>query len=206
MTDLRDHSPRYDELLPAYALGALDGEELRELAAHLAADCAECRRQLDLWEGDLEELAAAVPPVTPSAETRQRVLRLAGGGAATVRPMRTPAPRPWRWLALPAAALLALAVWSGWREMRAAGEIERLRADRARLAQQVATLDRELAAARGDAERMARTLAIITAPGARAVQLAGLGSTPRAVGHTFVDPRAGKAVFYGFGLPPLPAG
>ena len=33
----RDHSARYDELLPAYALGALDGEELRELEEHIAA-------------------------------------------------------------------------------------------------------------------------------------------------------------------------
>jgi len=56
------HTPRIEELLPAYALGALEGEELRELEEHLAGGCEECGRQLALWQGDLEELAAAVPP------------------------------------------------------------------------------------------------------------------------------------------------
>src|SRR5215207_7039300 len=55
-----DHSTRHEELLPAYALGAVDGEDLREMASHLATGCAECRRQLDLWQGDLEELAASL--------------------------------------------------------------------------------------------------------------------------------------------------
>src|SRR6185503_11422459 len=52
------HSPHHDELLPAYALGALDGEDLHELETHLASGCADCRGQLALWQGDLEELAA----------------------------------------------------------------------------------------------------------------------------------------------------
>ena len=30
------HDPRFEDLLPAYALGALDGDDLRDLAAHFA--------------------------------------------------------------------------------------------------------------------------------------------------------------------------
>jgi anti-sigma-K factor RskA len=53
------HSPRFDELLPAYALGALDGDELRELAAHLAAGCPVCEAELRRLAVEVEDLAAA---------------------------------------------------------------------------------------------------------------------------------------------------
>jgi hypothetical protein len=63
MSATSPHSPRYDELLPAYALGALDGEELRELEAHLAAGCPICALELERLAADLEGLAivAAAP-------------------------------------------------------------------------------------------------------------------------------------------------
>lgn len=206
------HTSRHDELIPAYALGALDGDDLRELESHLEAGCADCRRQLDFWQGDLEELAASVPPVEPSPETRRRILRLAGVPAAGPPPAipRPAAPRrapdrPWRWLALPAAALLALSVWSGWRVVDLGKEVRGLRAERDRLARQTAALDRELGLARAEAERMAATLAIVSAPESRTIQLAGLGPAPGAAGRTFVDPEGGRAVFYGFDLPALSA-
>jgi anti-sigma-K factor RskA len=189
------HDPRYDELIPAYAVGALDGDELRELEAHLAAGCPACEEQLALWHGDLEELAASVPPIEPSEATRARVLRLAGGG----RPARR-APRL-GWLALPAAALLALAFWGIVRQARLGGEVERLRSERARLERQLAALDRELGLARAESQRMAATLAILSTPGSHSIRLAGLDPAPGAVGETFVDPRQGRAVFWAFHLP-----
>jgi anti-sigma-K factor RskA len=196
------HSTRHEELLPAYALGALDAEELRELEAHLAAGCRECRAHLDLWKGDLEELAASVEPVTPSETTRRRVQRLAAGnGTVPVRP------RPLaRWAVLVAAASLLIAVWSGWRQARLGEELERLGIERDRLARQVSGLDQRLGLARADAQRMAESLAIIASPGTRVTQLAGLGPSPQASGHTFVNPERGKAVVYAFDLPRLDPG
>ncbi|HVG08043.1 MAG TPA: anti-sigma factor [Thermoanaerobaculia bacterium] len=189
-----DHSIRHEELLPAYALGAVDGEDLREMESHLAAGCAECRRQLDLWQGDLEELAASVEPVTPSDTARRRVQRLA---SPVSRPQSS------RWPAILAAASLLLAVWSGLRQARLGNELERLAAERDRLAQQVSGLDQQLGLAQSEANRMAESLAIITSPGSRAVVLAGLRPSPNAKGHTFVNPERGKAVFYAFDLPAL---
>ncbi len=63
-----DHSTRFDDLLPAYALGALDGEELRELEAHLAAGCPACAAELRRLAVDMEALAevAAVLPAAPA--------------------------------------------------------------------------------------------------------------------------------------------
>ncbi|HEY6320505.1 MAG TPA: anti-sigma factor [Thermoanaerobaculia bacterium] len=60
------HSPRFDELLPAYALGALDGDELRELAAHLAAGCPACEGELRRLAAEVEDLAAAATELPES--------------------------------------------------------------------------------------------------------------------------------------------
>jgi anti-sigma-K factor RskA len=190
------HTPRFEELLPAYALGALDGEELRELEEHLVSGCPECRRQLDLWQGDLEALAASVPALEPSETTRRRVLRVAGGA---------PASRPQipRWLWLPAAALLLLSVWGVAGQMRLRGEVRRLIAERDRLEQRVAGLGREVGLARAEAVRTAEALQTITSPGVQPIVLAGLGSTPGAAGQTFVNRRQGRALFYAYDLPAL---
>jgi len=205
------HSPRHEELLPAYALGALDGQDLRELEAHLGTGCAECRRQLDLWQGDVEELAASVEPITPSEETRRRIQRLAGAPAASmappaplapVVPIQRPAKSPLsRWLPLAAAACLLIAAGSLWRQARMGRELDRLGAERDRLAREVAGLDQQLGLARAESQRLAESLSIIAAPGSRSIQLAGLGPTPQATGHTFISPERGEAVFYAHGLP-----
>jgi hypothetical protein len=79
------HSPRLVDLLPAFALGALDGEELRELAAHLAAGCPACDAELRRLADDLEALAlAAVPlgsPLAAAADAGVAMPAAAGEGA-----------------------------------------------------------------------------------------------------------------------------
>ncbi|HEX3552713.1 MAG TPA: anti-sigma factor [Thermoanaerobaculia bacterium] len=198
------HSARFEELLPAHALGALDGDDLRELEEHLAAGCAECRRQLDLWHRELEALAGSVEPVAPSETTRARVLRMtagAAGAAAAPAPRRLP-----RWLSLAAAALLVAAVWGVAGQMRLRGELERLTAERDRLARQVTALDREVTLARDAAARAAQALQVVAAPGVKSVVLAGLAAAPQATGQTYVNPRQGGALFYAFDLPALPPG
>src|SRR5215203_1564398 len=189
------HSSRIEELLPAYALGALDGEDLRELEEHLAGGCAECRGQIDLWQRDLEALADSVAPVEPSEMTRARVLRLTGAAPA---PRRIPG-----WLAFAAAALLLLAVWGAAGQFRMGGQVRRLTAERARLATRVEALGREVDQARAEARRAARALQVLAAPGVQSVVLAGLGPAPGAAGHTYVNPRTRDALFYAFDLPPL---
>jgi len=205
MAGAHEHTARFDELLPAYALGALDGDDLRELEAHIATGCAECRRQIALWQGDLEELATAVEPIVPPAGLRERVLRAADdrprigrispiGPIRPIRPIRSP-----RWLAIAATLLLAVAVWGVWRQAR-------LSAERDGLARQVAGLERRLDQTQADNRRLAKTLSLITAPGARAIQLAGLGPAQGAVGHAFVNPQTGQAIVYAFDLPAPAAG
>ena len=93
----------FRDLVPLYALGALDGEDLARFQDHLAG-CDDCRRQLREHERAAAELAASLPPVRPSPELRARVLAAAG------------APRPNRvmrivaGIAAAAAAVLLVAV------------------------------------------------------------------------------------------------
>jgi anti-sigma-K factor RskA len=196
MSDI--HTPRIEEFLPAYALGALEGEELRELEAHLAGGCEECRRQLALWQGDLEELAAAVPPVEPSEITRARVLRLAGTAPAAAS-RRT----PWK-MAAAAAALLALALWGLLGQVRMEREVQRLESDRERLRRQVEVLSRQVGTMRTEVLQAKQDLQVLAGPGVQAVTLAGLGPTPDAKGRTYLNPSTRDALFYAFDLPALP--
>ncbi|HEY0557818.1 MAG TPA: anti-sigma factor [Thermoanaerobaculia bacterium] len=201
------HTPRLEELLPAYALGALDGDELREMEEHLAGGCEECRRQLPLWQGDLEELAATVTPVQPSEITRARVLRLAGGAAA-VPPAATPVAARRSpgvgWLAAAALVLLGLSVWGLAGQARLSGEVRRLAADRDGQAREVERLSQEVVAARGQAVKAEQALQVLAAPGVQSVVLAGLAAAPGAKGHAYVNPSTRDALFYAFDLPALP--
>ncbi len=200
------HTPRIEELLPAYALGALDGDELREMEEHLAGGCEECRRQLPLWQGDLEELAATVTPVQPSEITRARVLRLAGGAAAGPPALATASRRSPAsgWLAAAALVLLALAVWALAGQARLRGEVRRLAAARDGQAREAERLGQEVIAARSQAVRAEEALQVLAAPGVKSVVLAGLAAAPGARGHAYVNPSTRDALFYAFDLPALP--
>jgi anti-sigma-K factor RskA len=193
------HSSRFEELLPAYALSALDAAELRETEEHLAG-CEECRGQLRLWNLDLESLAASVEPVAPSETTRARILRFAGG-TAPAPPRRLPG-----WVLLAAAALLAVAVWGVAGQLRLQGVLERLTAERDRLASQVESLTRDVAQARDEARRTSQALQVVADREVRTVTLAGLEAAPRASGHTYVSPQSRDALFFAHDLPALPSG
>jgi hypothetical protein len=217
------HSPRFEEMLPAFALGALDGDDLRELQAHLAEGCPQCQDLLRVWEGDVEALADWAPPLEPSQMTRERVLRSleprpgaagapaapsAGPGAYPERPPREDRARRGapRWLWAAAAALLVFAGWAGFDRARLRGEVEELAAERDRLAQRASQLDQQLALTQAEAARMAQALQVVAAPGARAIALAGLDPAPGASGRTFVDPESRRAIFYASNLPALEPG
>lgn len=211
-----EHTPAIEELLSVYALGVLDGEDLRALEEHLAAGCPECARRLGELAGDIEDLAAAVPPVAPSDTTRARLLRELGEPVAASRSIPSRAPRPWRvagwgWLAA-AAAVLAL-VWGlasrGALTSEVAGlraELAPARADLDREAARATGLAAELANAEADNERLAQAMAIISSPAMKPVALAGLKDASGARGHAFVDPAGRRAVFVAANLPPLAPG
>ncbi len=63
-----------EELIPVYALGALDGEALQALEAHLHEGCARCERLLLEFSSVAASLAESLPDVTVPPHLRHRVL------------------------------------------------------------------------------------------------------------------------------------
>lgn len=62
------------DLLPGYALGCLDEDELLRVARHLP-DCPECRAELASYQAVMDHLVLASPLQTPSAGVKQKLLR-----------------------------------------------------------------------------------------------------------------------------------
>jgi len=223
MTDPRHQ--RLAELLPSYALGALEGEEQAAVEDHLA-DCAECARELAAWRRTAERLADATPPVAPSAVASERLLAAVASGAPARRaplvvrgPAASPAtPPPVRagprrrrsaatWLAAAAAlAAVVLASWSLVRQGALVGELERAGAERRRLLAEQESLRADLEHARARLTELAATVELVTSPETRRIALAGLGSAAGATATALVDPRRGAAHFSARGLPAPPAG
>lgn len=205
-----DHDPRFAELLPAHAIGALDGEERRDLEAHLEG-CASCRAALAAWQREGEALAFSVPAIPPAATTRVRLLREIehtpqAGPTAFREPLRVGASR-WTgagWWA--AAAALALAVWVGAGQRALRRENARLAAESTAIAARLEQVSNELDGARGELARLRLAAQILSTPDLRPVVLAGLAEAPAAVAHSFVNPQQHRALFQAYKLAAAPAG
>lgn len=113
MIDGREHS-YYQELIPAYALGAADGGERELLETHLRT-CEACQALLRDYQQLHEELLYTVPQISARAglteELRKRLNRDAIHRSATPREIPF-----WRrpGLALILAALLLLVITNGY--------------------------------------------------------------------------------------------
>jgi anti-sigma factor RsiW len=64
---------KLSELCPTYALGALDGEELREFEAHLKSGCPLCEKQVREYSELMTSIPEALPHVAPSHDLKQRL-------------------------------------------------------------------------------------------------------------------------------------
>jgi anti-sigma factor ChrR (cupin superfamily) len=63
------------ELASLYVTGALPPDERDRFESHLAGGCDVCGREVAALMGPVADLAAAVPPVLPDPQTRERLLR-----------------------------------------------------------------------------------------------------------------------------------
>ncbi len=199
------HDPHFEELLPAHAIGALDGEDLRSLEAHLPG-CPRCQDLLREWQRESEALALSASAVEPSATTRARLLR-----EIDRRPQAAPRPPRARprlagagWWA--AAAAVAFAVWAGAEQRGLRQQIAHLQAENAAVNARLDEVSGALDATRGELARLRLASQILTTPDLRPVVLAGLPEAPAAIGHSFVNPGEHRALFKAYRLPQAPAG
>ena len=149
-----DHQDLRD-LLPAYALGALDPDEQRAVEAHLST-CESCQQELERCQELSSGLLLAAPPVAPPSRLRQGLqAQLAAGRAPRRAPARPTGlwPRVGGWaLGLAAIALIVLNVLT-YQQLQA------LQTQQSTLAQQL------------DVSQTA--LALISQPGSRTLPVSG---------------------------------
>jgi anti-sigma-K factor RskA len=157
------------ELIPAYALDALDPDEARAAEAHFSV-CEECRRELAGLREATALLAEGAPRTAPPAALRDRVL-------AAAQPARRHPARPWPW------------AWAGWAAAALAVAV---------LGSVSLSLERRVAAMRGETAAETRLLSLLASPSAKTVGLAG--TTAGSVRLVFAPGRA-EGVLVVSGLP-----
>lgn len=192
----------FDELLALRALGALDGDDLRRLEAHLATGCAECARELAELEPTAALLAWGADAAAPPASLRARLLDAVAETPRNAPPAPIPFPErraPSRSGAfvmaagLLAAACVAIAVLSAW-----------LVAARSDLDAAVRQLADARDAERVKDERLAkqdRLLGVVNDPDVRLVRLSATDEPPKPGVDVAWNPREQRGVLTARGLP-----
>jgi anti-sigma-K factor RskA len=174
----------FDTLAAAYAVGALDGEDRARLEAHLADGCPECEAILRESGEAFVALARETPPAVPPPDVKAALMRRVATEPGTAqRP--SPTRSRLRWLAASAAAVIAIAAFTG---AFVAARYE------ARLGE----MAREMAA-------IHEVTALLRDPATRLVTLHGLGPAPRGLAHVVWNDRTGGRIFM-TNLKPAPHG
>lgn len=105
------NADQFRELIEAYALGALDPEERRSVATHLASGCVECSKALAESQWLVSQLAYLAPEAAPSDVLRGRLLKTVLAEAAEAKARSSQPARPtvpaWMWAAVAAVVLFA---------------------------------------------------------------------------------------------------
>jgi anti-sigma-K factor RskA len=172
-----------EPLLPAYAVGSLEGDDVARVESHLPA-CPNCRALLSEYRSVAEGLLMAVPAVQPPDKVRRELIRQTESHSDRVSADNLPVQRTslWRWaLAAGVAAVLLVNIF---------------------LLQQVVALRQEQVRLEQNLSSGQVAQAIAAYPGARSALIQG----DEAYGTVVYDPDRSVAAMYAWGLPPLPAG
>jgi anti-sigma-K factor RskA len=176
-----------EELLALHALGALDEPQAREIEAHLAT-CAICPADLAELRDAAGWIGLAADPVAPPPELRSRVLERVRTHAQSTREIVAPAQRVFTWRPLPVFGGLAAAAMAAAFVMYLWG-----------LSVRVEETERQLAAEHEKA-------IFLAAPETATIVLSGTDAAPKARAKLAYDRRTGRALLFGYDLPPVPEG
>jgi len=197
---------KLSELCSIYALGALDGEELREFEAHLKTGCTLCREQIWEYGETVASIPEALPNVSPSQDLKRRIMsqleqNLANRTVVDFKPatdVRPTKARGWLPWACAVAAGIALTV-----------SLTRVSSLNRGLAEQQQRLNQQLEQLK-DLQRLLSDEKEITQflkkPDARVTPLGGTEKSPQAAGKILWSAQEKKALFFASNLPLLPEG
>jgi anti-sigma-K factor RskA len=169
-----------------YGLGALDGDELIQFEAHLAA-CPVCDGHIRETKENLAVIARSLTPLAPPPQLKSRLLH-------QINPVVAPPVRektrsrwfPWSISAgaFAAAGLLFMLTWNLYTTRQ---ELQRLQ--------------KEVASIQAGSTLHETSIQFLSDPHARSAHLKGLAPSPDAMGHLLWNPETGKGVLITMGLP-----
>jgi len=200
---------KLSELCSTYALGALDGEELREFEAHLKTGCPLCGQQIQEYGETVASIPEALANVKPSPDLKARLMarldqEVPNRGvvdfkpAAGVLPVKPQQKRGWLPWACAVTAGIALTV-----------SLTRVSSLNRGLAEQQQRLNQQLEQLKlfqrllSDEKEVTQFFA---KPGARITPLAGTDKSPQAAGKILWNAQEKKAFFYASNLAAPPEG
>lgn len=194
------HNDEFETLIAVHAVGALDGEDLARLQAHLAEGCAACDRVLhESDEALARETLAGVRRIPPARVRQELLARL---DQTAPRPL--PAARRWlpRAAAVAAVVLVSAAFGAGFTaahyETKLGVMMREMTAMRAQVARQEKTL-------REQVRVYASVVELLRDPATRVVAMQGAGPNPEALGRVVWNETSGGHVFVS-NLPAPPEG
>ena len=202
------------ELCPVYALGALDGEELREFEAHLKSGCTSCNQEIQQFVELTARIPEALPNIIVSSDLKSRLLdeinRESSRREVVEFKPRVTLPReeksarktvwvPW---ACAAAAGIAL-VLSFFNTSRLNDEIS---GKQSKLEQQQEKLEQQKEKIDQLQNQLRSESAFLNTPELRVTMLVGTEKSPRSTGKILWNARERKALFYAANLPAIPPG
>ena len=192
----------FDDVVAAYALGALDGEERVAFEAHLAT-CSRCQGELATYRRVVSAIGAGVDAAPVPDALKAKTLARATGRAAATDSARKPDTRP-RWTWLQAAAVLLIGVLGAYvASLRSTVNV--LTEELAVATERAEALRQELATLRQEHTQLASLVQVYGAPDVVRVDLRGTSPTVNATARAYVSLNQGL-VFTAAGLPALPAG
>jgi len=190
---MKTHEQFADDLA-LYALGELSGAEQRHLEQHIA-DCAACRRELQMLRGDLGLLALSSSGPQPPARSKQRLMRsIAAEPRNRFQPAQTRQRSLWATL-IPAFAALAL--------LLLAAALLLNRSDLQNQLAAVRTQNRDLS---DQLDRLNEEVRLLSAPDAVHVSLTPQNAPRHPTGTAIFSPSQKRLMFMASNFLPVPAG
>ncbi len=194
--------PRIEELLPFYALDALNDEE-RELVESYLAQHPEAREELNELHSGASALPYGIPPVEPPRQVKESLMaRVNADAEARVHSSMQMTPQPARrvsWFenmfqVLSLGAAVAAMIW-----------VIVLNTQVSRLQNEIAGLHDTLAAQSNSLEQIIANLPQSPPSNVITVSVKGTDVQPHAHGQLIADPKEQSAVLVISGLPKLEA-
>ncbi|HEX4796426.1 MAG TPA: anti-sigma factor [Humisphaera sp.] len=178
------------DLIPQFALGALEPAEATELRAHLASGCPTCEGELAAANAMLEMLPLALPPARPPAGVKERLM-MRVMSESTPKKVVSGTSLGWKIgpaiIGLAAGILLTLLVLAS--RIKSQGDTVAL------LNRQIEQKNEDIHNLRGDVDRSQKEIHSLVAQSAEMLNLKGTDKQPQAAAQVYVDRNNHRVLF-----------